>query len=225
MAHMKSIDKLTLLEMINNFQFYIGLPDGLSQLPLPQYIKIKRKKLTIPKDLKEFTDNICYGQRLFLMRKEENDFGSILRVVNGYYYPLVTRYEMHKLIIYKGKYKWDEDNALLFGKNILHLYVKDLYPVAMHLTTLIGEMAEREQKLLHREPTKMELAAGIEKLNVFSELTSLDFLRDTMKCTVAEVLLTPYNECLVRFMLAKEQTDYQERYMNEMNNKTKTKTV
>jgi hypothetical protein len=206
---MKTIDKLDLLEMINNFQFYIGLPEGLSQLPLPQYIKIKRKKLTIPKDLKEFTNNICYGQRLFLMRKEENDFGSILRVINGYYY---SRFE-----------KWDEDKALLFGKYILPLYVKDLYPVAMHLTTLIGEMAEREQKLLHREPTKMELAAGIEKLNVFSELTSLDFLRDAMKCTVPEVLLTAYNECLVRFMLAKEQADYQERYMNEMNNKTKAK--
>jgi hypothetical protein len=198
---MKSIDKLTLLEMINNFQFYIGLPDGLSQLPLPQYIKIKRKKLSIPKDLKEFTDNICYGQRLFLMREETNDFGAILRVINGYYY---SRFK-----------KWDEDNALLFGKYILNLYVKDLYPVAMHLTTLIGEMAEREQNLLHREPTKIELAAGIEKLNVFSELTALDFLRDAMKCTVPEVLLTPYNECLVRFMLAKEQADYQERYITK----------
>jgi hypothetical protein len=155
------------------------------------------------------------------MRKEENDFGAILRVIEGYYYPLVTRYEIHKLVIYKGTYKWDEDKALLFGKYILPLKAKDLYPVAMHLTTLIGEMAEREQKLLHREPTKMELAAGIEKLNVFSELTSLDFLRDAMKCTVPEVLLTPYNECLVRFMVAKEQADYQERYMNEMNNKTK----
>lgn len=204
---MKSIDKLTLLEMINNFQYYIGLPDGLSQLPLSEYIKIKRKKLTIPKGLKEFTDNICYGQRLFLMRKEENDFGSILRVVEGYYYSYFN--------------KWDEDKALLFGKYILPLKAKDLYPVAMHLTTLIGEMAEREQKLLHREPTKIELAAGIEKLNVFSELTSLDFLRDAMKCTVPEVLLTPYNECLVRFMVAKEQAGYQERYMNEMNTKAK----
>jgi hypothetical protein len=93
----------------------------------------------------------------------------------------------------------------------------------MHLVTLIGEMAEREQKLLHREPTKMELAAGIEKLNVFSDLTSLDFLRDAMKCTVPEVLLTPYNECLVRFMIAKEQADYQERYYDLMNKESEHK--
>lgn len=206
---MKNINRLTLLEMINNFHLYTGLPDGLSQLPLPEYIKIKRKRLGIPKDLKEFTDNICYGQRLFLMRKEENDFGSILRVIEGYYFPAFN--------------KWDEDKALLFGKNILSLKAKDLYPVAMHLTTLIGEMAEREQKLLRREPTKMEQAAGIEKLNVFSDLTSLDFLRDAMKCTVPEVLLTPYNECLVRFMIAKETVDFQDRYYELIHPEPKSK--
>jgi len=209
MAQLKSIDKLTLKEMIYNFHFYIGLPEGLSQLPLPEHIKIRRKKLTIPKDLKEFTDHICYGQRLFLTRKEDNDFGAILRVMNGYYYSYFN--------------KWDEDKALLFGKYVLTLYVKDLYPVAMHLTTLIGEMAEREQILLHREPTKIELAAGIEKLNVFSDLTSLDFLRDAMKCTVPEVLLTPYNECLVRFMIAKETVEFQERYYDLMREQSKPK--
>jgi hypothetical protein len=44
-----------------------------------------------------------------------------------------------------------------------------------------------------------------------------------MKCTVPEVLLTPYNECLVRFMLAKETADYQERYFELMKEETKTK--
>jgi hypothetical protein len=37
-----------------------------------------------------------------------------------------------------------------------------------------------------------------------------------MKCTVPEVLLTPYNECLVRFMVAKETADFQERYFELM---------
>jgi len=210
MAHTTGIEKLTLKEMINNFSLYSGLPDGLAQLPLPDYLKINGKKLAIPKDLDGFTSNICYGQRLFLVRKEENDFGMILRTIDGYYYPLAVN-------------KWDEAKALLFGKKVLPLKIIDLYPVAMHLVNLTSEMIEREQKLLHREPTKMELAAGIEKLNVFSDLVALDFLRDAMKCTVPEVLLTPYKECLVRFMLAKETAEFQERHFELMKETSKPK--
>jgi hypothetical protein len=73
-------------------------------------------------------------------------------------------------------------------------------------------MVTREQALLHREPTKQEKAAGIEKLSIFSELNSLDFLRNTMNKTLEEVMLTPYNECLVRFMMAKEHAAYLDRY-------------
>jgi len=101
---------------------------------------------------------------------------------------------------------------LLFGNKILPCKVKELYPVAMHLIKLVSELADREIKLLHREPSKIEKAAGIDKLNIFTELNSLDFLRDAMKITVPEVLLTPYNECLVRFMNAKEMAAFQERY-------------
>jgi hypothetical protein len=195
-----SIDKLTLRDMIDNISLYGGLPDGLMELPVPDKLKIGRKYFDVPQDLEAFTKTLCYGQRLFIVRKEDNDFGSILRLIDGYYYPLVT------------KLPFDEEKALLFGKNVLTCKAKDLYPVAMHLITLVSEMVEREQKLLHREPSKIELAAGIEKLNIYSELTSLDFLRDVLKCTIPEVLLTPYNECLVRFMLAKETDDFQKRH-------------
>jgi len=197
---MVHIDKLTLKDMMFNTLLYSGLPEGLVQLPVPDQIRIKDKNYPVPATLEEFCKMICYGQRLFITRKEDNDFGVIIRVMDGYYYPIVTG----------GK--WDEDIALKFGKLIITCMVKDLYPVANHLINLVSEMSEREQKLLYSEPTKMELAAGIEKLNVFSEMTSLDFLRDVMKCTVPEVLLTPYNECLVRFMIAKETAGYQERY-------------
>ena len=211
MAHPKSIDKLTLRDMMLNLDIYSGLSDGLSQLPLSENIRIGRKKYSIPQSMEEFTDKICYGQRIFLTRKEENDFGLIVRVMDGYYYPLVTNK------------KWDADDALLFGKIVITCMAENLYPVAMHLTKLINEMSDREQKLLHREPSKMELAAGIEKLNVFSEMTSLHFLRDAMKITVPEVLLTPYNECLVHFMIAKEQAQFQERYFELMKETTQPK--
>ncbi len=204
MARIRSLDKLTLKEMIMNFQEYRGLPDGLIQLPLPENIGFGTKKKAVPQTFKDFTDSLCYGQRIFLTQKEEDDFGLIIRAIDGYYYSLVTNK------------KWNADEALSFGKRVLNCLVKELYPVAIHIISLIGEMIEREQKLLYREPSKMEQAAGIEKLNIFSELTSLDFLRDAMKCTVPEVLLTPYNECLVRFMIAKETAEYQERYYELM---------
>jgi len=194
------LDKLTLRDMLDNLHLYSGLADGLIQLPVPDSIMGHQ----VPKDMSELCEGICYGQRIFLTQKEDNDFDLIVRMIDGYFYPLVTTE------------KWDSDKALVFGKNVLPLPVIDLYPVAMHLITLVDEMTEREHKLLHREPTKIEKAAGIEKLNIYSELTSLDFLRDAMKCTVPEVLLTPYNECLVRFMIAKDQADYQERYFKLM---------
>jgi hypothetical protein len=199
-ARLTDIEKLTLKEMMLNIHLYSGLPEGLIQLPVPDKVKIGKKSLPVPQSLDEFTENLCYGQRLFIVRKEDNDFGCIIRVIDGYYYQLVTNQ------------KWDADKALLFGKFVLLCKVKDIYPVAMKLITFVSEMVDREQKLLHREPSKMELAAGIEKLNVFSELTSLDFLRDDMKITIPEVLLTPYKECLVRFMIAKEVAAFQERY-------------
>lgn len=211
MAHLKPINKLSFKDMIVNFDLYPGLPDGLLQLPLPEYLKIGKRKLAIPQSLDDFTRNICYGQRLYLLKKEDNDFGSIIRNIGGYYYPLVTTK------------KWNEDNVLLFGRIILTLKVKYLYPLAMHLTSLIEQMIEKEQELLSHKSTKIEIAAGIEKLNIFSELTSLDFLSDAMKCTIDEVLLKPYKECLVRFMLAKERVDFQEKYFQLIQELNKSK--
>ena len=201
--------------MLLNFQDYVGLIDGLIQFPVPPFLKIKRKYYPVPDNMEIFTKNICYGQRLFLTYKEDNDFGMIIRTLEGYYYPIVTCKH------------WNEDQALIFGKYIIKLNVQDVYPAAMHLINLISEMIEQEKKLLYREPSKVELAAGIEKLNIFSDLTSLDFLRDVMKITIEEVLLTPYKECLVRFMIAKETAEYQDRYIKLMQelNKPKSKYV
>lgn len=208
---MKRLEKIRLKDMMNDPFSYSGLAEGLITLILPEQINIGWRSFPVPQTVSDFTANICYGQRMFFTRKEENDFGIILRTIDGYFYPFVT-----------GK-KWDQDKALSFGKKVLHCNVSELYPVSNHLVKLIGEMAEREQQLLHRNPSKLELAAGIEKLNVFTELSALDFLRDAMKVPIAEVLLTPYNECLVRFMLAKETAEYQERVYELMKEDSKSK--
>ena len=212
MANIKRIDKLRLFDMIKYPELYSGLADGLIDLPLPDKLKIK-KILTIPLNREQLAENICYGQRLYLAREELNDFGIIIRLVGGYFYPEITGL------------KFNEANIFGIVINIVTCLAKDIYPVALHLVKLISELIANEQKVLYKEPTKLELAAGIEKLNAYSELNTLDFLSNVMRCTTDEVMLTPYNECLVRLMSAKEMNEYQERYfklqMEESQLKTK----
>ena len=204
MARLKEINTLKLRDLFLNFKEYAGLSEGLVKLVLPDKLKIGKKYYSMPADIDEFSKNICYGQRIFFIREEDNDIGVILRLIAGYYYTIVT-----------GE-KWDEAKALLFGKVVLDCTLIQLYPVAMHLNNLINQVIEREKNLLYREPSKLEIAAGIERLNIFSDLSALDYLRDSMKITIEEVLLTPYNECLVRFMQAKELSDFQTRYFELM---------
>ena len=92
---LKPLDKLSLRDMIDNLHLYWGLSDGLVQLPVPDSIMDQ----PVPKDMSEFCESICYGQRIFLAQKEDNDFGVIVRMMDGYFYPLVT-----------GE-KWDTDKA------------------------------------------------------------------------------------------------------------------
>jgi len=211
MAQVKEIQKLTLKDMMMNPETYYGLADGLAKLPAEQFITIRKRRLPVPQNLDEFMNNLCYGQRIFLTQEEPNDYGVILRVFDGYYYPL-----------YYGK-DFDRTKALQFGKIVINCKAKDLYPVAMQLVELNSQLVAREKELLHREPSKIELAAGIEKLNVFSDLTAIDFLRDNMKVSVEQVMLTPYKECLVRFMIAKETEAYKERYIQLLKEESKAK--
>lgn len=211
MAQIIPIEKLTLRQMIKHQPTYDRLSDGLIELPVPEKIFIGYQEHPVPQNLEDFSDKICYAQRLFLVRPEKDDYGIILRTMDGFYYPIHT-----------GK-KWDDDKALRFGKKILTLKVINLYPVALFLINLLGELVTREQTLLHREPTKQEKAAGINKLSIFSELNAIDFLRSAMNKTEEEVMLTPYNECLVRFMMAKEQAAYQERYYEILREESEAK--
>lgn len=211
MENVKPVHKITLRDIVNNYAKYGGLSKGLVKLPGPQYITILKRKCLVPETSEEFSRNICYGQRLFFMREEKNDIGVILRVLGGYFYSEITNE------------KWDADKALLIGEKVLTCKAIEAYPAAMHIIELIDSLAERENKLLRREPSKTELAAGIDRLTPYAELINIDFLRDSMKVTIPEVLLTSYNECLVRFMVAKERSDYQERLTEILTNEAKSK--
>lgn len=207
------IERLTLREMTLEPQRYAALAEGLTQLPLPQYFKLGRKRLPIPADADAFSKSITYGQKLFFMQDEGFDLGIILRYVAGYYYTFAT-----------GQ-PWNEANALKFGKKVLALRVVELYPVAQHLVNLMAELITTERKLLHREPTQQERAAGVERLNKFADLSNVIFLMEQFKCDEAAVMLKPYPDCLVRFMMQREQVAYNERltevYRKEQQTKAK----
>jgi hypothetical protein len=193
------INKLTLWHLVFEPAKYTRFVEGFALLPLPEHLHVGRRRLTIPAGLEDFAGNLTYGQKLYLMTEEPFDTGIIMRYVAGYFYSEYT-----------GK-PWSETGALQFSRKILYSQLKDLYPVAIHLVNLMGELVDREKTLLHRAPTADERAAGVENLNRFSELTAMLFLMDSFRATEEQVLAKPYEDCLVRFMLAKEQNAYAQR--------------
>ncbi len=203
---MVSIERMILKQMILDERNHT-LSEGLALLPLPDKIRIGFKFYSIPQNLDEYSESICYGQRIYLSEKDtdsngnevSNDFASILRFISGYFYPIVNNKP------------FTSNRAIKFNKVITYLKVAELYPITIHLIKLHSELIEREQKMLHREPSKQEKAAGIDELSIFSELAAIDFLRQSMGRTDNEVMLTPYNDCLVRFYQAKKQNAFNER--------------
>ena len=111
MKRIKEISKLTLMEMILNFENYSALPDDLAQLPLPENIKIGRKRYPIPGNRDQFLGSLNYGQRLFMVKSEPNDFDRIFRLLDGYYFPIVTQRT------------WNDQDSLNFGVKILDCLV------------------------------------------------------------------------------------------------------
>lgn len=198
-TRIQPLSRLNLRTFILEPQRYEALTADLLSLPVPTTIVVAGKVLPVPQTAEEVADSITYGQRLYFEQLEEFDIGVVLRYICGYYYPLATGCT------------WDETEALVFGRKVLSSLVKDLYPVAKHLTQLMATLVENERKLLYREPTKQERAAGIDRLAKFAPLSNLMFLASAFGCTQAQVPAQPYKDCLVRFMLAKEQAAFNER--------------
>lgn len=181
---------------------YEGLTDGLSRLPVPDSIKIGRRRYWVPQTMEQFSDTITYGQKMYFGRGGDDDIELAFRYICGYYMPLVT------------DQPWDEKNIIAFRKNIVNSFAIEVFPVALHLITLMAQLVERELKLLKREPTKQEKAAGIERMGKFAELMAVMFLTESFNCSENELMQKSYGDCLVRFMLQHEQNAFAERLAN-----------
>lgn len=212
MHPVKTIRTLTIWDMIRWSWKYDGVTDGLIQLPVPDTIKIGRKHYPVPTTMEQFGDAITYGQRMFMTWDQPTDVATVIHYIVGFYYPIVT-----------GE-KWDENNAIAFAKKIVYSHVIETYPVAYHFIKLMTQLTERELSLLKREPSVEEREAGIDKLGRFAELTAIMFLMDSFKCSESNVKSKPYNDCLVRFMLQREQNAYADRLAAVYKRKTESKT-
>jgi hypothetical protein len=199
---------LQLKHIIKHPERYLSLLDDLVNLPSPQLISIGMLKLPVPQSLDELTDTICYGQRLYLVDKCKSDIETIIHSVIGYYYPLTG-------------YKWNMDKAHL---NLNHCFATELFPAGFQILRLMGDLVERERKLLNRKIKPEEAQAGIERLNKFAELSAIDYLRASKNLkTDEEVMLLPYAECLVRFLKEKEEQGFRERLQEIYESKNKKK--
>jgi hypothetical protein len=186
---------------------YLSLIDDLVGLPCPDKLLIGLKEYHIPSNLDELTDTICYGQRLYLAEKQTTDLGTILHVITGYYYTLTG-------------HSWNRDKAKVNFNKCLAI---DLFPAGLRILSLMGDLVEREQKLLNRKIKPEEAQAGIERLNKFAELSAIDYLRTSKNLkTDDEVMNLSYAECLVRFLQEKEIQEYRER-LQEINGSKKPK--
>jgi hypothetical protein len=209
-------ENLTIREMFIDPVKYSGLSDQLAALPCPGELQFDSTGFQIPADLDQFSAAITYGQKYFMATAERIDLNVIVRYIGGYYYPMVT-----------GQ-KWDEPACLAWAtKTLPPMKVVELYPAANRLLTLMAELVAREQKLLHREPSKQEQHAHIERLDKFGDLSALKFLQNEFKIPRGEVMQLPYNDCLVEFVYNHEQALFTERltevYRKEQESKTKYK--
>ena len=206
------IENLTLRQFLKHADQYISLVEDLVNLPCPDRIRIGLNYYPVPQNVDHLTESICYGQRIYLAEKTENDITAILHIIVGYYYPQ----------IFKGG--WTVDKASKVLSKILGCNVVELFPAAYQILKLTGDLIERERRLLNRKVKPEEIQAGIDNLNKYADLSAIDFLRESKRLNSDnEIMLLPYSECLVRFMKAKEEQEFAERLREIYENKAKTK--
>jgi hypothetical protein len=205
------IEQLTLKQIVKHQDRYSSLIDDLANLPCPGEIRIGLKYFHVPQDINELTETICFGQRLFLAEKTHDDLETIIHTIIGYYYPYIFKY-------------WDRDKTKKVLPKIYNCNAVELFPAGYQILKLTGELIEREKKLLYRKIKSEEIQAGIDKLNKYSDIASIDFLREKKHLiNDNEIMLLPYSECLVRFMKEKEEQEYAERLREVYEAKSKIK--
>lgn len=178
----------------------------LTYLPTPEYIRIGFHLYKAPLDVIEFSGNLTWGQRLFMATNIETDIESFLYFTACYCQGLKSNHY---------------DEAKIFGlfKKMQSCKLKELYPYTVKLVELFEQLIRNEKDKLYRPMDKKMLAAEVERLNIFSEFQTLEYLANRYKCKrIEDALNIPYDMALTMLYEKKESEMFQERYNEILKN-------
>lgn len=160
------------------------ITDFLVTLPPPSRLRIGCRMRHVPRYYTEVLSVITYAQKRFLEQQPQNDLDLVLRMFSGWYYTIVT-----------GK-PFDEASALAFGRKAERCNIDQLYPACAHLARLVSEINKLEEQLLANEADSTWIAAGGNALAPYAPQLTVEFLANRLKCSLEEVHVKPYAECL-----------------------------
>ena len=107
----------------------------------------------------------------------------------------------------------------MFDEKLLLLDVFSFFAFYRYVESEVIRVSDIERKLLSHEPTADEVAAGLDRFNIFGVVIQIDNLAkgDILKWDKVREL--PYEYCLIKLSLDKASNDFQKNYQELMNNK------
>lgn len=195
------VDFLTLRRLFKIKGDKTPLVEQLEQLPCPYNLRIGLKYYHVPRNVNEFRDKLVWGQRLMMATMCENEIDAMVNFVANYYYPIVT------------KKPFDEEGVKKFFDKLVSCQGKELFPVLLRMVKLFEETLQIENKQLNSKPDKTAIAAGVNDLSIFSDLTILEMIAE--KCRVElekEAHLVSYNTVFALLLKEKRTAEFNKRY-------------
>jgi len=200
--HVKHLTLKRLINLASKHDCSILL-NQLAELPCPTKLRIGVREYAIPNSIEQFTDNICWGQRLYMASKQTNEFESILYLIASFYQPILD------------KSKFDDEKVLNTFVRLLNCNADEILPVLNRFSIFFADMIANEMAKLNREVTREMRAAEINKLQPFSDMSILELIAERCKVPLLEAHLINYNIVLVLLWKDKETDEFGKRY-NEL---------
>ena len=176
------------------------LIDQLCELPCPDKIRIGLRYYHVPKSIEEFTESICWGQRLFMSSEQSTELEALLYLLACYYQPQIT------------KSQFDEKKVIKVFKRLLSSNAIELFPAVNRLSFLFAKAVQNETDKLNGTVTREMRAAEIDRLKPFAELSILQTISDKCKVPLMEAHLVEYNVVFAILWAEKETADFNKRY-------------